>query len=62
MTTYDGFASGNTNFYVPTLFKAGGTSGTTDLALYVQNVNQANAASITMKFYDTTGAIDLYHD
>jgi hypothetical protein len=53
VTTYDGFAGGNTNFYVPTLFK--NMWGSYDSALYVQNIDPTNAADITLKFYDTLG-------
>jgi hypothetical protein len=53
VTTYDGFAGGNTSFYVPSLFK--NMFGSYDSALYVQNINPSNAAAITLKFYDMLG-------
>ena len=51
--TYDGFSSGSLTMYVPMLFK--NMWGSYNSALYVQNVNAANTANITIKFYDTNG-------
>jgi hypothetical protein len=55
VTTYDGFASGNTNFYVPSLFK--NAAGSFDSALYVQNISPSTAAAITLKYYDMSGIL-----
>jgi hypothetical protein len=54
VTTYDGFAGGSTNSYIPSLFKI--NSGY-DSALYVQNVDPANAANVTLKFYNANGTL-----
>jgi hypothetical protein len=55
VASYDGFASGSLSAYVPMLFK--NTYGTYSAALYVQNVNAGNIAHITVKFYDSNGAL-----
>ena len=53
ITTYNGFASGSTTMYVPMLFKK--AFGSYDSALYVQNVDAVETASITIKYYDSAG-------
>lgn len=53
VTTYNGFASGSPTLYVPMLFKR--AFGSYDSALYIQNVDSVNTASITIKFYDNSG-------
>ena len=45
ITTYSGFAAGGLSMTVPMLFKQ--AYGTYDSALYVQNVDPVNTASIT---------------
>lgn len=52
--TYNGFSVGSTSAYVPMLFK-GGFGGLYDAALYIQNVDPASIASITMKYYNESG-------
>ncbi len=56
VTTYNGFASGSNTAYLPTLFKQA-FDGAYNSALYVQNVDSSNAASISLKFYDTEGSL-----
>ncbi|MGE5376761.1 MAG: glycoside hydrolase domain-containing protein, partial [Bacteroidota bacterium] len=51
---YDGFSSGSLNAYVPMLFK-NAFDGTYDSALYIQNVDASNTASVTIRFYDSQG-------
>lgn len=53
--TYNGFVGGTLNGYVPMLFKDA-YGGSYDSALYIQNVDSANSASITIRFYDAGGA------
>ena len=55
ITTYDGFATGNTTTAAPMLFKDA-FGGNYDAALYVQNVS-GNSASVTMKYYDSNGSL-----
>lgn len=55
VTTYNGFASGSPTMYVPMLFKR--AFGSYDSALYVQNVDSVNSAAVTIKFYDSSGAL-----
>jgi len=55
ITTYSGFTTGGLSMSVPMLFK--GAFGTYDSALYVQNVDSANTASITIKYYDSDGTL-----
>ena len=52
--TYNGFTSGSMTAYVPMLFKDA-FGGSYDAALYVQNLDLANSADITIKYYDTSG-------
>ena len=54
VTTYNGFASGSTNAYVPMMFKDA-FGGSYDSALYIQNLDTSNTANVTIKFYDTDG-------
>jgi hypothetical protein len=54
--SYNGFASGSLDAYVPMLFKDAFNNGSYDSALYVQNVDASNAADITIHFYDSSGA------
>ena len=55
--TYDGFASGSLTAFVPMLFK-GAFGGSYNAALYVQNVDDTNAANITIAYYDNTGTLN----
>ena len=57
---YDGFATGNTTFYVPMLFR-NAFGGTYNAALYVQNVDPVNTANITLSYYDTSGNLTCSH-
>ncbi len=52
--SYNGFASGSTNTYVPMLFKDA-FGGSYDSALYIQNVDGSNSANITIRFFDNSG-------
>ena len=52
--SYNGFASGSTNAYVPMLFKDA-FGGSYNSALYIQNVDPSNTANITIRFYDSSG-------
>jgi hypothetical protein len=54
--TYNGFSAGSLNAYVPMLFKEA-FGGSFNSALYVQNVDAANSASITIKYYDSAGTL-----
>jgi len=54
VTAYDGFASGGLSSFVPMLFK-GAFGGSYNSAFYVQNVDAANTASVTIRFYDSSG-------
>jgi hypothetical protein len=56
ITSYNGFANGSTNMYAPALFKQA-NGGSDDSALYIQNVHDTNTANVTIKFYDTSGAL-----
>ncbi len=55
--TYNGFSSGSSNVYVPMLFKDAFAGGAYDAALYIQNVDSSSSANVTMKYYDTSGAL-----
>ena len=54
--TYDSFSSGSLTSYLPMLFK-GAFGGTYNSAFYVQNVDTANTANLSIKYYDSTGAL-----
>ncbi len=53
ITSYNGFASGSPSMYVPMLFNHAWSNY--DAALYVQNTDAANSASITVDYYDWGG-------
>ena len=53
--TYNGFSSGSLTSYLPMLFK--NAWGSYDSAFYVQNVDTADTANITIKFYDSAGTL-----
>lgn len=53
---YSGFSAGSLMAYVPMLFKDA-FAGSYDAALYIQNVDPANTANVTMKYYDTSGSL-----
>ncbi len=56
VTAYNGFASGSTTVNVPMLFKnKPGTGGVYSSAVYVQNVDPLNPATVTTSFYDDDG-------
>ena len=55
VTAYNGFASGGANAYVPMLFKAA-FGGSYNSAFYIQNVDPASTASVTIRFYDSSGS------
>jgi len=55
VATYDGFAGGSTNMYVPMLFKQ---IWGYDSALYIQNTDPMNTATVTIKFYDPNGVLN----
>jgi len=52
--SYNGFANGSLNAYVPMLFKDA-FGGDYDSALYIQNLDTTNTANITIRFYDSNG-------
>lgn len=54
--TYDGFASGSTEAFVPMLFK-GSFGGTYNAAFYIQNVSNSNTANVTLRYYDSSGVL-----
>jgi len=56
ITTYDGFAAGDTSTYIPMLFK-GAFGGSYNAAFYVQNVHASNTANVTIKYYDSAGSL-----
>ena len=57
VASYGGFSSGSLTAYVPMLFKTA-FGGAYNAALYVQNVHAINTASVTIKFYDSSGALN----
>ena len=57
---YDGFATGSTTMYVPMLFR-NAFGGTYNAALYVQNIDAANTANITLDYYDSSGSLTCSH-
>jgi hypothetical protein len=56
VTSYDGFAGGATDVYVPMLFSQA-FGGSYNAALYVQDVDRNNPAHITVEYRDSTGAL-----
>ncbi|MFN8382105.1 MAG: choice-of-anchor Q domain-containing protein [Anaerolineales bacterium] len=57
VTAYNGFASGSTSINVPMLFKnKPGVGGSYSSAIYVQNVDPLNPATVTLSFYDDDGS------
>jgi predicted outer membrane repeat protein len=56
IASYDGFSAGALTAYLPMLFK-NAFSGTYNSAFYVQNVNPATTANITIKYYDSSGVL-----
>jgi hypothetical protein len=54
--TYDGFTSGSLKSYIPMLFKSA-YGGSYNSAFYIQNVNDGNKASITIRYYDDQGVL-----
>jgi hypothetical protein len=52
--TYNGFSSGSLNAYLPMLFK--NAWGSYNSAFYVQNVDDANTAHLTIQYYDSAGS------
>lgn len=55
--TYNGFVSGDTTSYLPMLFKNAFSGGTYKSAFYIQNIDDWNAASVTIKYYNEAGAL-----
>ncbi len=55
ITTYNGFAGGATNAYVPMLFKTA-FGGSYQSALYLQNVS-GSSANVTIEYVDNAGAV-----
>ena len=53
VTTYIGIENGSTKSFVPMLFK--NTWGLYQSAVYIQNIDTNNTATIKMDFYDTNG-------
>ena len=54
--TYDSFSAGSLASYLPMLFK-NAYGGSYDAAFYVQNVDTTNTANLTIKYYDSAGAL-----
>ena len=54
--TYNSFSSGSLTSYLPMLFK-NAFGGSYDSAFYVQNVDPTNTANLTIKYYDSAGAL-----
>ena len=57
VTTYNGFTAGGLSSYVPMLFK-GAFGGTYDSAFYIQNTSANLTATISIKYYSSTGTLD----
>ena len=55
--TYDSFSSGSLTSYLPMLFKNAFGGGAYDSAFYVQNVDPGNTANLSIKYYDSAGAL-----
>ncbi len=55
--TYDGFSAGSLTSYIPMLFK-GAFGGSYNSAFYLQNTHGSNPASVTIKYYDSTGTLN----
>jgi hypothetical protein len=56
IASYNGFSTGALTAYIPMLFN-GAFDGSYDSAFYIQNVHASNTANITMKYYDSDGAL-----
>ncbi len=54
--TYGGFTQGSATVFVPMLFK-NAFGGGYKSALYVQNLDPASSANLTIKFYDANGSL-----
>lgn len=57
VATYNSLASGSTTLFLPMLFKTA-FGGGYNSAFYVQNLDETSAASVTFKFYDSTGYLN----
>jgi LasA protease len=57
VASYGGFPSGSLTAYMPMLFN-GSFGGSYNAAFYVQNVHATNTANITIKYYDSGGALN----
>jgi hypothetical protein len=55
--TYNGFAAGSLNSYIPMLFK-GAFGGSYNAAFYVQNTHASNTANLTLQYYDSNGVLN----
>jgi hypothetical protein len=56
ITTYTGFTAGSLSSYIPMLFN--NAWGSYNAAFYIQNTDLNSTATITMKYYDTTGTLN----
>ena len=56
VASYIGATAGSTTQYVPMLFKGAFSGGTYNAALYIQNVS-ASAATLSLEFTDSSGAV-----
>ena len=54
--SYNGFSDGNLTSYMPMLFK-NAFGGTYNSAFYIQNVDNSNFASVSIKYYDNAGVL-----
>jgi len=60
ITSYNGFAQGSMNMYVPMLFKW--AWGNYNAALYIQNTDEFEAANITIEYRDLEGNLTCTHE
>jgi len=56
VTTYASSADGSPSLYLPMLFKQA-LGGSYDSAFYIQNADTANAADVTVRFYNMAGIL-----
>jgi hypothetical protein len=61
VTTYNGFGAGQTSLRVPMLFK-GAFGGSYNAALYIQNTDMSESASIRINYYDANGDLTCFVD
>jgi hypothetical protein len=57
VTTYNGFSGGQAGLRVPMLFKNAFAGGSYNAALYIQNTDASQAATVDIDFYDSNGSL-----